>query len=52
MQRWTKLPFVATDDVIFIVLEMWPPDWRTSDLVELEKVEEYLRKDEAKLHIT
>lgn len=38
-QQWTKLPFLAIDDVIFIVLETWPPEWRALDLAELEKME-------------
>lgn len=37
-KQWTKLPFVANDDAIFTILETWPPKWRTTYLVELEKV--------------
>ena len=25
-QQWTKLPFIATDDMIYTVLETWPPE--------------------------
>ena len=32
-----KLPFVATDDAIFTVLEAWPPEWHAPDLVEIER---------------
>lgn len=51
-KQWTKLPFVAIDDVIFIVFETWPPEWNTPDLVELENVVAQKKKDNAKLHIT
>jgi len=37
MKQWMKLPFIATDNAIFIVLETWPPEWRAPDLAELEK---------------
>jgi len=47
-----KLPFVATDNAIFIVLETWPPKWRTPDFAELEKVAAQKNKDDAKLRIT
>jgi len=38
VKQWTKLPFVATDDAIFTVLETWPPKLHALDLVELENV--------------
>lgn len=37
-KQWMKLPFVATYDVIFTILETWPPEWCAPDLEELEKV--------------
>lgn len=47
-----KLPFVATDDVIFMILETWPPKWRAPDLAKLEKGAAQKKKDDAKLCIT
>lgn len=52
MKQWTKLPFVATNDAIFTVLETWPPEWRTLDLVEIEKVVSQKKKDDGKFHFT
>ena len=52
MEQWTKLPFIATDDVIFTVLETWPPEWHTPDLVELEKTTTQKRKDDTMLCVT
>lgn len=51
-KQWTKLPFVAIDDTIFTVLEIWPPEWHAPDLEELEKMETQKKKDDAKLCIT
>ncbi len=52
MKQWTKLPFVATEDTIFTILETWPPKWHAPDLEELEKVVAQKKKDDAKLRIT
>jgi len=46
-KQWTKLPFVATDDTIFTVLETWPLEWCTPDLAELEKAAAQKKKDDA-----
>lgn len=46
MKQWMKLPFVATDDAIFTVLEAWPP------VAELESLVAHKKKDDAKLCIT
>jgi len=27
MKTWHEIPYLATNDVIFIVLESWPPKW-------------------------
>lgn len=35
--QWTKIPFIAIDDAIILVLESCPPEWRAPDLVELDK---------------
>jgi len=43
--KWSELPFVAIDDVIFNVLETWLPEWRTPDIAEKKK------KEEAKLRM-
>ena len=51
-KQWKKLPFVATEDAIFIVLETWPSEWYAPDLVELEKAATQKKKDDAKLHVT
>jgi len=37
-KQWAKLPFAATDDAIFTVLEAWPPEWHAPDHAELERV--------------
>lgn len=37
MKQWKKLPFVATNDAIFNVLESWPLKWRAPDIAELER---------------
>ena len=47
-QQWTKLPFIATNDVIFTLLESWPPTRRAPNLVELDKIAAQKRKDDAK----
>ncbi len=52
LQQWTNLPFIATDDVIFIVLETWPTERCAPDLAEMEKAATQKKKDDAKLHIT
>ena len=50
-KQWTKLPFVATDDAIFNILEAWPPKWHTPNLTEIKKSVAQRKKDETKLHI-
>ena len=27
-KKWKELPYLATNDVIFIALESWLPEWR------------------------
>jgi len=51
-KQWIKLPFVATDDAIFNVLEAWPSEWCTLDIAKIAKSIAQKKKDEAKLHIT
>lgn len=50
-KQWRKIPFVAMDDVIFNVLEAWPPEWCAPDIAEIEKSAAQRKKDEAKLCI-
>jgi len=51
MKQWMKLPFVATDDAIFTVLESWPPKWCAPDIAELERSAVQKKKNDAKLCI-
>lgn len=37
-RKWVKLPFIAMDDAIFTMMESWPLEWLTPDLVEMEKI--------------
>lgn len=50
-KEWTKLPFIAFDDTIFISLETWPPEWCTPDLAGMEKAGAQQREKDAKWHI-
>lgn len=52
MNKWTKLPFVATNDAIFNVLEVSPLEWHTTNIIEIMKLEEKKKKDDAKPRIT
>lgn len=51
-KQWMKLPFVATDNAIFTVLETWPLEWYALDLAELEKATSHKEKDDAELCVT
>ena len=42
---------MATDDIIFNILEAWALEWRALDIAEIEKSVAYRKKDEAKLCI-
>jgi len=48
-KTWNELPCLATDDVIFTVLESWPLEWCTpaSSTVEAEKSTTQRKKNEA-----
>lgn len=35
-KKWSELSFVAIDDVIFDVLETWPPEWRAQKIMAME----------------
>ena len=52
MRQWVKLPFIATENAIFTVLETWPPEWHALDLAELQKASAQKKKDDAKLRVT
>ena len=49
-KKWSELPFIATDDVIFDVLQIWPLEWCTPDIAAVEKPTTQ-KKNEAKLHM-
>jgi len=51
VKQWNELPYLATDDVIFDVLESWPPEWRapSSSIVESEKFVAQRKKEEVQL---
>ena len=51
MKTWHELPYLATDDVIFAVLESWLSEWRASadSTVEVEKFVVQRKKEETKL---
>jgi len=36
-KQWRELPFVSTNNVIFNVLETWPLEWCTLNIVIMEK---------------
>ena len=52
-KHWRELPFVATDDVIFDVLETWPLkwllEWHTPDIATMEKSIAQKKKKDAKI---
>jgi len=50
-KKWIELPFVSMDDVIFNLLETWPLEWRTPNIVAIEKSVSQRKKEEAKLHM-
>jgi len=52
-KMWHELPYLAIDDVIFAVLESWPPEWHApaSSVVEAEKSATQRKKEEAKLRM-
>ena len=51
VRTWAKLLFIAMDDVIFAVMESWPPESRAPDLAEMEKVATQQQKKDTKLHL-
>lgn len=53
-KTWHDLPYLATDDMIFAVLESWLPKSRTpaDSVVEMEKSTVQRKKEETKLRMT
>ena len=51
MKKWNELSYLTTDDVIFIVLESWPPKWHapSNSAIEIDKFAAQWKKEEAKL---
>lgn len=52
-KKWNELSYLATDDVIFDVLESWLPEWRALSIsaVAVDKSAAQKKKDEAKLRV-
>ena len=48
-QNWTKFPFIVINDVIFVVLDSWPPEWRTLNLATRDEIVIQKQKDATKL---
>lgn len=53
MKTWHDLPYLVTDDVIFVVLEYWPLEWcaPTGFVMEMDKSTTYHKKEETKLRM-
>lgn len=53
MNIWHELPYLATNNVIFTVLESWSPEWCTpaGSAVEAEKSAMQLKKEQVKLRM-
>jgi len=50
-KKWSELPFIATDDVIFYVLETRLLEWHAPDTAAVNKSTAQKKKEEAKLHM-
>ena len=48
-QKWTTLPFITIDDVVFVVLDTWPLEWHAPDLVVCNETENQRQKVFGKL---
>lgn len=51
MKKWNELPYLAKDDVIFTVLEPWPPEWcaPANSVVKSKKSAAQRKNEEEKL---
>jgi len=47
-QKWTTLPFITIDDVVFTVLDTWPSKWHAPNAVVHDEVEIQRQKAAAK----
>jgi len=52
-KTWHALPYLETDDVIFVVLESWPLEWCTpaGSVMDTDKSTTQHKKEETKLRI-
>lgn len=52
-KKWNELPYLATDDVIFTILELWQSKWRAPAMSTLEtkKPATQWKKEEEKLRM-
>ena len=52
-KTWHSVPYLATDDDIFEVLESWPLEWHTAtgSVVEMDKFTAQRKKEETKLRM-
>ena len=52
-KTWNNLPYLETYDVIFEVLECWPPEWHAAigSVVEIDKSVAQHKKEETKLRM-
>lgn len=48
-KKWSKLPFITTNDVIFNVLEMWSLEWHAPEISALEMSITQKKKEKKKL---
>lgn len=48
-KKWTTLPFIAIDEVVFMVLYTWPLEWWTLDLGVCDEMEIQRQKAAIKL---
>jgi len=51
VHKWVKLLFIATNDVIFAVMESWPLEWHAPNFETMEKAAAQQRKKDTKLRI-
>jgi len=53
VKKWNELSYLTTNDVIFDVIESWPPEWCTPAIfaAETEKFVAQQKKEEAKLQM-
>lgn len=52
VKQWMKLPFVATDDAIFTILDACPPGMVCPRYFQTREATTQKNKDDAKLRVT